>query len=110
MPDTLTAGLDGRKIVHVPKNIASKIRDKHSADDSILERLPEVLDGWEYVGNSPKGTGKNEVYSMIAGKWITTVIAMPEDMPEAGVLVTLHKIKPSKVTNRVKQGYLKKKE
>lgn len=36
--------------------------------------------------------------------------ALPENLPEAGVLVTMHRIKPSKVTNRVSQGYLKKKE
>jgi len=108
MPESLLQfSQSASRILVVPTRVFQKIKARHPTDVTWLERLGEILAGWEYVGLSPKGIERLEVYSRLDGVWCMAVIRLAETDAAVNVLITLHRVYERKVRGRVQDGYLK---
>lgn len=68
LPESLVGFIAGQsRVLIVPRAIVHKIQTRHAVDIAHLDRLGELLDGWELVGLSPSSTGRLELYGQIDG-------------------------------------------
>ena len=93
LPETLLAvtGGHGRYLV-VPLTIVHKTQAVHPSDVASLDRLSELLDGWELVGQSPSNPNRVEIYGRLDGIWHTAVRCSVErgDAPQRAHHVPSH--------------------
>ena len=109
LPESLIGFIDVQsRVLIVPRTIVDKIQARHAIDIAHLERLSELLDGWEVVGLSPSGTGRLELYGQINGVWHIVVIALPNEVAAYSVLVTFHRVYERKVLSRERSGRLRR--
>jgi hypothetical protein len=107
-PESLVGFIAGQsQVLIVPRTIVDKIQARHASDIAHLERLRELLDGWEPVGLSPSGTGRLELYGQIDGVW-HTVVALANEVTPYSVLVTFHRVYARKVLSRERSGRLRR--
>jgi hypothetical protein len=89
----------------VPISVRDKIAARHPLDAAALERVGELLDGWELAGMSPKGDGRLELYGRLDNMWFTAVIKS-EATTAINVLITAHRVYARKVRSRERKGHL----
>ena len=109
LPETLGHAITHvSRVLLVPRSIVRKIQQMHPLDMESLDRLAELLDGWELVGRSPNSVDRLELYGRLDGVWYTAVIALAREPAPFNVLITLHRVYERKVLSRERSGRLKR--
>lgn len=93
------------KVLAVPRDRIEHMAQRHPSDQHLLPKLEEILERWEFVGQSPKIPNRYEVYSFIDGVTIATVIKVGS-IPTP-ILNTMFRTSSAYLKRLLKKGYLK---
>ena len=107
MPESLLTVVGGLgHYLVVPHSIVHKIHTVHPSDIEGLDRLREILDGWELYGFSPSKADRVEIYGRLDEVWHTAVVAQATVESHFSVLITFHRMYERKVLSRERGGRL----